>query len=163
MEMEFVQGFVVIAACGHQEIPPERWNVLPSRTQLATVPRGNSPELLKAESCDHSADGWRHPEQQAGRTSINACDVPRERERFPHEFSCGLGREAGARRGGAPVSRLLIPRPPPPVFVLEMNIGQEDGKLRNAFASSCIEAPPQFAMRADDLRRGARALGAGEP
>lgn len=163
MEMEFVQGFVVIAACGHKEIPPKQWNILPPRTQLAAVPRGNSPELLKAEPCDHSADGWRHPEQQAGRPSIEACHVPRERERFPHELSCRLDRETDARRCDVPVSRMRIPRPLPPVFVLEVNVCQEDGKSRCAFASRCIETSPQFAMRADDLGRRARSLGAREP
>lgn len=163
MEMEFVQGFVVVGACGHQEIPPKQWNVLPPRTQLAAVPRGNSPEVLKAEPGDHRADVRRHPKKQACSTSIEACHVPPERQSFAHEFSRRLGRETDARRWAVPVSRLRFPRPSPPVFVLEVNVSQEDGKLRGAFASRCIETPPQVAMRADDLRRRTRSLGAGEP
>ena len=82
MEMEFVQGFVVIAACGQKEIPPERRDIFPPRTQLAAVPRGNSPELLKAEPCNHRADVWRHPKKQAGSTSIEACHVPTRASTF---------------------------------------------------------------------------------
>jgi len=154
-----VERFLVALRRRHQELAPERWEILPAWLKMRAVPNGDALYILRAKFGNDAGDRRRHAEHEARSAAVERNGTPGKHERFTHEFVGDLSRESRVQNHLSSTTRAGIFRRAPPVGISKVHIHQQEWCARSALPRCCTQAAPQASILIDDCQANLLPIG----